>query len=200
MTNLDSILKSRAITLLTKVHPVKAMASVSSHVWMQELDHKESWTLKNWCFSIVVLEKTLKSLFHFKEIKPINPKGNQSWIVLGRNDAEAEAPVFGPPDQRTDSFEKILTLGKIKAGGEGDKRGWDGWMASPTQWTWFWASSGSWWWTGNPGVLQSMGLQRVGHHWATELTDWPSTSTLVRMFFSFFFFFRMFFSKRMIIN
>ena len=130
-----------------------------------------------------MLEKTLESPLDCNEIKPINAKGNQSWIVLGRNDTEAEAPILGPPDQRTDSFEKILMLGKIKAGGEGDKRGWDGWMASPTPWTWVWASSGSWWWTGNPGVLQSMGLQRVGHHWATELTDWPSTSTLVRMFF-----------------
>ena len=70
---------------------------------------------------------------------------------------------------RTDSLEKTLRLGKIKARGEGDDRGWDGWMASLTQWTWVWASSGSWWWTGRPLVLQSMGLQRVGHNWATEL-------------------------------
>ena len=71
--------------------------------------------------------------------------------------------------QRADSFEKTLMLERMKVGGEGDDRGWDGWMASPTQWTWFWVNSGSWWWTGRPDVLQSMGLQRVGHNWATEL-------------------------------
>ena len=70
---------------------------------------------------------------------------------------------------RTDSFEKTLMLGKIEGGGEGDDRGWDGWMASLTQWTWVWATSGSWWWTGKPGVLQSTGLQRVRHDWVTEL-------------------------------
>ena len=70
--------------------------------------------------------------------------------------------------QRTDSSEKTLMLGKMKAGGEGDNRGWDGWMASLTQWTWVWVSSGSWWWTGRPGMLQSMGLQRVEHDWATK--------------------------------
>ena len=71
--------------------------------------------------------------------------------------------------RRTDSLEKTLMLGKLEAGGDGDDRGWDGWIASPTQWTWVWANSGSWWWTGKPGVLQSMGLQRVGHDWASEL-------------------------------
>ena len=70
---------------------------------------------------------------------------------------------------RTDSLEKTLMLERLKAGGEGDDRGWDGWMASPTGWTWVWASSGSWWWTGKPGMLQSMGSQRVRHDWAAEL-------------------------------
>jgi len=74
----------------------------------------------------------------------------------------------------TDSLEKTLMLGKLKMGGEGDDREWDGWMASPSQWTWVWVSSRSWWWTGKPGVLQSMGSQRVGYHWAIELTDWLS--------------------------
>ena len=78
---------------------------------------------------------------------------------------------------RTDSFEKTLMLGKIEGGRRRDDGGWDGWMASPTQWTWVWVSSGSWWWTGKPGVLQSMGLQRVGHDWATELNwYWISVS------------------------
>ena len=71
--------------------------------------------------------------------------------------------------QRTDSYEKTLILGKIQGGKRRDDRGWDGWMASLTQWTWVWLNSRSWWWTGRPSVLQSMGLQRIGYHWATEL-------------------------------
>ena len=89
----------RDITLLRKVHLVKAMAS-SSYVWMWEVDHKESWVPKNWCFWIVVLEKTLESPLDWKEIKPVNPKGNQSWIFTGRDDAEAEAPILWLPDAK----------------------------------------------------------------------------------------------------
>ena len=81
---------------------------------------------------------------------------------------------FGHLMRRVDSLEKTLMLGGIGAGGEGDDRGWDGWMASPTRWTWVWVNSRSWWWTGRPGVQQFMGSQRVGHNWATELTDWNS--------------------------
>ena len=86
---------------------------------------------------------------------------------------------FGHLMQRTDSLEKILMLGKIEVGGEGNDRGWDAWMASLTQWTWVWASSGSWWWTGKPGLLQSMELQRVGHDWATEL-NWTPGGAVVK--------------------
>ena len=92
MTNLDSILKSRDITLPTRVH------FSSSYVWMWELDHKEVWVLKNWCFQTVVLEKTLESLLDCKEIQPVHPKGNQSWLFIGRTDAEAEAPILWPPN------------------------------------------------------------------------------------------------------
>ena len=88
----------------------------SSHVWMWELDHKESWAPKNWCFWTVVLKKTLESPFDCKEIQPVNPKGNQSWIFIGRPDAKAETPILWPPD----SLEKTLRLGKI----EGGRRGW----------------------------------------------------------------------------
>ena len=98
-----------------------------------------------------------------------HPKGNQSWIFTGRTDAEAETPYFGQLMWRTDSFAKTLMLGKV----EDRNRGWDGWMVSLTQWTWVWVSSRSWWWTGKPGVLQSMGSQRVRHDWATELS-WAS--------------------------
>ena len=98
MTNLDSILKSRDTTLPTKVHLIKAMVFFSSHVWMWELDHKESWEPKNWCLWTVVLEKTLESPLDCKEIKPVNPKGNQYWIFIGRTYSEAEAPILWPPD------------------------------------------------------------------------------------------------------
>ena len=92
----------------------------SSHVWMWELDYKESWVLKNWCFWIVVLEKTLESALDCKEMQPVHPKGNQSWIFIGRIDVEAETPIFWPPDERTDSLENTLMLGKT----EGDRRKW----------------------------------------------------------------------------
>ena len=144
----------------------------SSHVQMWELDHKEGWVLKNWCFQIVVLQKTLESLLDCKEITPVNPKGNQPWIFIGRTDAEAEAPIA---PTALDTCCKELTHWKrpwcwerLKVGGEGDNRGWDGGMASSTQWTWVWANSRRQWRTGKPGMMQSMGLQRVGHHWATE--------------------------------
>ena len=97
MTDLDSILKSRDITLPTNVHLVKAMV-FPVVIYGCELDHKESWTPKNWCFWTVVLEKTLESPLDCKEIKPINPKGNQSWIFFGRAAAEAETPILWPPD------------------------------------------------------------------------------------------------------
>ena len=139
----------------------------SSPVWMWELNYKESWVPKNWCFWTVVLEKTLESPLDYNEIQPAHPKGNQSWIFFGKTNAEAETPILWPPDENW-----------LKAGGEGEDRGWDGWMASPTRWTWVWVSSGSWWWTGKPGVLQSMGLQRIGHDWATELNYSPPGSSV----------------------
>ena len=140
---------------------------------MWELDCEEGWALKNWCFWTVVL-KTLESPLDCKEIQPVNPKGNQSWIFTGRTDVEAETPVLGHLMQRTDSFEETLMLGKTEGGKRRDDKGWDGWMGSPTQWTWVWAGSGSWWWTGRPGMLQSMGSQRVGHDWVTEL-NWTES-------------------------
>ena len=134
---------------------------------MWEWDYKESWASKNWCFWSVVLEKTPLDC---KELNPVNPKGNQSWISIRRTDAEAETPILWPPDAKNRLTGNDHDGGKDwRAGGEGDDRGLDGWMASMTQCTWVWVNSGSWWWTGKPGMLQSMGLQRVGHDWATEL-------------------------------
>ena len=100
MTNPDSILKSRAIKFADKGPSSQTYGFSSSHVWMWELDYKESWAPKNWCLWTVVLEKTLESPLDCKEIKLVHPKGNQSWIFIGRTDAEAETPVFWPPDPK----------------------------------------------------------------------------------------------------
>ena len=141
------------------------------HVWMWELDHKEGWVPKNWCFWTVVLEKTIESPLDCKEIKPVSPKGNQPWILIGRtdSDAEAEAPILWPPDAKSWLIRKRpWCWERLKAGGEGNNRGWNWWMASLTLWTQVWASSRRWWRTGKPGVLQSIGLQKVRHNWAIE--------------------------------
>ena len=116
MTNLDSILKSRDITLLTKVRLVKAMVfPVVMYGWMWELDSKESWEPKNWCFWTVVLEKTLENPLDCKEMQPVHPKGNQSWIFTGRSDAKAEAPIIWLPDKKSWFIGKEdLMLGKIE--------------------------------------------------------------------------------------
>ena len=117
MINLDSIFKSRDITLLTKVHIIKAIVFPVVMYWMWELDHKEGEMLKNWCFWTVMLKKTLESPLSCKEIQPVNPKGNQSWIFIGRTDAEAlKLQYFGHLMRRADSFEKTLMLGKIEGG------------------------------------------------------------------------------------
>ena len=136
---------------------------------MWELDYKESWVLKNWCFLTEVLEKTLESPLDCKEIQPVYPKGNQSWTFTGRTDAEAETPILWPPDGKNWLIWRPWYWERVKAGGEGDNAGCDGWMASLTPWTWVWVSSGSLWWTEKPDVLQSMGSQWVRHNRATEL-------------------------------
>ena len=119
MTNLDSILKSRDITLPKKVQLVKAISS--SHVWMWELDYKESWALKNWYFWSVVLEKILESPLDCKEIQPVHPKGNQSWIFIGRTDAEAETPILWLPDPKNWLIWKDPEAGKDWSR---SRRGW----------------------------------------------------------------------------
>ena len=134
-------------------------------------EYKESWVPKNWCFWTVVLEKTLESPWDCKEIQPVHPKGDQSWVFIGRTDVEAETPILWPPDslEELTHWKRPWCWERLSAGGEGNDRGWDGWMASLTQWTWVWVNSGCWWWTGRPGVLQSMGSQRGGHDWETKL-------------------------------
>ena len=142
----------------------------SSHVWMWELDCEESWVPKNWCFWTLVLEKTLESPLDCKEIQPVHSKGDQPWDFFGRNDAKAETPVLWPTScEELTHWKRLWCWEGLGAGGKGDDRGWDGWMASPTRWMWVWVNSGSWWWTGRPGVLWFMGSQRVGNDWATDL-------------------------------
>ena len=165
MTNLGSVLKSRDITLLTNVRIVKAIlfpvvtyGCDSGTVKKAECQRIDAFKL--WCW------RRLLKVPWTQEIKPVNFKQDQPWIFTWRADAEAEAPVFWSSD--VNSLEKSLMLAKIEARGEQGIRGWDGWMASPMQWTWTWANSRRWWGTGRPGVLQSMGLQRVGQAWATK--------------------------------
>ena len=121
----------------------------SSHVWMWGSDYKESWALENWCFWSVVLEKTLESPLDKQSIlKEIRPEYSLEGLML-----KLKLQFFLHLMWRTDSFEKTLILWKIGGGRRGDDRGWDGWMASLTQWTWVWVNSQSWWWTGKSGVL-----------------------------------------------
>ena len=176
MTNLNRILKSRDITLSTKVRLVKAMVfPIVVYGCESWTDHKESWAPKNWCFWTVVLEKTLGRPLDSKEIQPVHPRGNQSWIFIGMTDAEAETPILWPSDcEELTHLKRPWCWKWLNAGGEGDGRRWDGWMASLTRWTWVWVSSRSWRWIGKPGVLQSMGSQRAGHDWMTEL-NWTET-------------------------
>ena len=163
MTNLESILKSRDSTLPTKVRLVKAMVFSSSHVWMWELDHKESWAPKNWCFWTVVWRRLLRF--------PWTARSNQSILMeIGPEYSLEELMLklkllnFGHLMQRTDSLERRWCWERLKAGGQGDNREWDGCMASLTWWAWVWASSRRWWRTGKPGMPQSMGSQRAGHN------------------------------------
>ena len=136
----------------------------SSHVQMWELDHKEVWVL-NWCFQTVVLEKTFESPLVDKEIKPVNPKGNQPWIFIGRTEAEFETDILATWWEELTHWKRHWCWERLRAGGKGGDRGWDGWMASLTQWTF--EQTGRQWRTGKPGMLQSMGSQI----W-TWLRDW----------------------------
>jgi len=168
MTNLDSILKSRDI--VHKGSSSQGYSFSSDHVWMWELDCKESWAQKNWCFWTVVLEKTLEgprdparwsNRFVLKEI---SPGCSLEGLMLNWN-----SNTLATWCEELTHLKRPWCWERLRAGGEGNYRGWDGWMASLTQWTWFWIGSGGWWWTGRPGVLWFMRSQRVGHDWVTKL-------------------------------
>ena len=112
MTNIDSILKSQRPYFTNKGPSSQSYGFSSSHVWMWELDYKGSWAPKNWCFRTVVLEKILESPLDCREIQPVHPKGNQSWIFIGRTDAEAETPIHWPPDAKNQLIRKDPDAGK----------------------------------------------------------------------------------------
>ena len=136
---------------------------------MWELDYKESWAQKNWCFWTVVSEKSLESPLDCKEIQPVHPKGDQSWVFIGRTDVGAKTPIFWPPDAKSWLIGKDPDVGEDwrqdeKGTTEDEMVGWHHRL-----WAWVWVNSRSWWGTGRPGVLLFMGSQRVGHNWATDL-------------------------------
>ena len=169
MTNLDIILKKQRHYFTNKGLSSQSYGFSSSHMWMWELYHKESWALKNWCFWIVVLEKTLESPLDWRRsnqsiLKEINPNilWKDWWWSWNSNTLVTWW-------EELSHWKRPWCWERLTVGREGDSRGWDGWMTSQTRWTWVWASSWSWWWTGRPGALQSMGSQRVRHNWATEL-------------------------------
>ena len=169
MTNLDSIFKSRDITLPTKVRLVKAM------VFPVVMYGCKSWTVKKverqridafelWCWRRLLRVPWTARRSNKSILKEISPGYSLEGLIL-----KLKLQYFGHLMQRVDSLEKTLMLGGLGAGGEGDNRGWDGWMASLTRWTWVWVNSGIWWWTGSPDVPWFMGSQRVRHDLVTEL-------------------------------
>ena len=168
MANLDSIFKSRDVTLPTKVHLVKAL------VFPVVMYGCKSWTVKKaespridafelWCWRRLMRVPWSARRSNQFILKEISPACSLEGLML-----KLKLQYFGHLMWRVDSLEKTPMLRGI-GGRRRDDRGWDGWMASPTQWTWVWVNCRSWWWTGRPGLLRFMGLQRVGHDWATEL-------------------------------
>ena len=167
MTNLDSIFKTRDITLLTKVCLSQGYGFSCGHVWMWELDCEEGWVPKNGCFWTMVLEKTLESPLDCKEIQPVHSEGDQPWDFFGRNEAKAETPVLWPPHAKSWLIGKDSWCWEgLGAGGERDDRGWDGWMASLTRWMWVWVT---------PGVGDGQGGLACCNSWGrkeSETTEW----------------------------
>ena len=138
---------------------------------MWELHYKESWALKNWCFwTYQKTDKTLEHPLDYKEIQPAYPKWDQSWGFHWKDWCWSwNSSILATCCEELTHWKRPWCWEGLGAGGEGDNRAWDGWMASLTRWTWVWVDSRSWWWTGRPGVPQSMGSWRVRHDWATEL-------------------------------
>ena len=176
--NLDSMLKSRDITLPTKFHVVKAV------VFPVVMYGRESWTIKKaecqrtdafelWCWRRLLRVPWTARRSNQSILKEISPEYSLEGLILKRS-----SNTLATWGKELIHWKRPWCWEILKAGREGDNRGWDGWIASPTRWTWVWASSRSWWWTGRPGMLQSMGSQRVGHDWGTEINwIWNPQST-----------------------
>ena len=167
MKDLDSILKSRDITLPTKIHIVK-------------LDHKEGWAPKNWCFWTVVLDKILESALDCKQIKSVNSKGNQSWILIGGLNIHCwswSSNTLATWCKEQTHWKRPWCWERLKAGGEGVDRGWDGWIVITNLMDWSLSSSMSQWWTEKPGMLQSL----VSQSW-TQLSNWTTTTCCLHCF------------------
>ena len=178
MTNLDSILKSRDITLPTKVHLVKAMVfpvvMYGFESWpVKKVEHQRIDAFELWCWRRLLRVPWTARRSNQSILKEISAGCSLEGLML-----KLKLQYFGHLMWRVDSLEKTLMLEGLEAGGEGDNRGWDGWMTSPTRRTWIWVNSGSWWWTGRPGVLRFMGSQRVGLDWVTEL-NWTGRTEIV---------------------
>ena len=174
MTNLDSILKSRDITLPTKVHLVKAMIFpiVMYGCESRTIEKAEHWridTFELWCWRRLLRVPWTARRLNQSILKKISPEYSLEGLMLKLTNSNTLATSF----KELTHWKRLWCWARLKAGGKGDDRRWDGWMASSTWWTWVWVNSGSWWWTGRPGVLQSMGSKRVGHNWATELNWRP---------------------------
>ena len=178
MTNLDSILKSRDITLPTKVRLVKAM------LFPAFMYGCESWTVKKaehwridafelWCWRRLLRVPWIARRSNQSILKEISPGCSLEGMIL-----KLKLQYFGHSGKELTHWKRLWCWEGWGAGGEGEGRGWDGWMASLTRWTWVWVNSGRWWWTGRPGVLWFMGSQRVGHDWVTEL-NWTDQLLLL---------------------
>ena len=170
MTNLDRILKSRDTTLPAKVHLVKAM------IFPVVMYGCESWAIKaqkNWCFWTVMLEKTLESPLDCKEIQPVHPKEDQSLGVHWKDWCWSwNSNTLATWWEEMTHLKRPWCWERLRAGGEGGNRGWDGWMASPTGWTWVWVDSGSWWWTGSLVCCDSWGCKESD---TTEWLNWTGS-------------------------
>ena len=181
MTHLDSILKSRDVTLPTKVHLVKAM------VFPAVMYACESWTVKKaehrridafelWCWRRLLRVPWAARRSNQSILKEISAEYSLEGLIL-----KLKSNTLATWCEELTHLKRLWCWEWLKVGGEGDDRGWDSWMASPTQWTWVWVNSRSWWWTGGPGVLQSMGSQRVRHDWVTDLTELNTESVTLKI-------------------
>ena len=170
MTNLDSILKCRDIALPTKVHLVKAMifpiVTYGCESWtIEKAEHWRIDTFELWCWRRLLRVPWTARRLNQSILKKISPEYSLEGLMLKLTNSNTLATSF----KELTHWKRLWCWARLKAGGKGDDRGWDGWMASATRWTWVWEGSWSWWWTGKSGVLQSMGLQRIRHDWETEL-------------------------------